>query len=162
MRTCLIVVTLLLVADVAAASDAPTIEGFLTAADAGKRINWAFVLLDDYTSVRCEAEYASHNMEVRTGPDGHFKVEAGCYDLFVSATWVAPLPERVCVQKGQSSKVKLRMKADRRANFANRLDLRARWSALRLTTTRMTCNPCRARAAAIPEKKSDNRLDSLS
>jgi len=119
MRTYLIAFALLLVAGAAAASDTTTIEGFLTALDAGTRINWAFGLLHDCTSVPSETEYASHNMEVRTGPDGHFtfKVEASCYDLFVSAMWFAPLPERICVQKAHAATVKLRMKADRRTNL---------------------------------------------
>lgn len=119
MRTYLIVVTLLLIASTTAASDTPSIEGYLTAADAGTRINWAFVLLHDYTGAPSEVQYTSHNMEVRTGPDGHFafKVDGGCYDLFISAMWFAPRSERVCVQKGLTVKIKLRMKADRRTNL---------------------------------------------
>ena len=51
MRTYLIAFALLLVAGAAAASDTTTIEGFLTALDAGTRINWAFGLLHDCTSL---------------------------------------------------------------------------------------------------------------
>lgn len=119
MRTYFIVVPLLLVAVASAASDTATIEGFLAATDAGNRINWAFVLLHDYTSVKSEAEYTSHDMELRTGPDGHFtfRVEPGCYDLFVSAMWFAPLSRRVCVRKGQTARIKLGLKTDRRTNL---------------------------------------------
>lgn len=120
MRNCLVVITLLLLADLATSADTASVEGVVAATDSGHHINGAFVLLHDYTSVPSEPEYSSHSMEMRTGPDGHFafKVEAGCYDLFVSAIWVAPLSERICVREGQTVQLKLRMKADRRSNLA--------------------------------------------
>jgi hypothetical protein len=119
MRIYLTIFALVLMAIPAAAGQTTTIEGFLAAADAGTHINGAFVLLHDYTTLPSEPEYTSHNMEMRTGADGHFtfKVDAGCYDLFVSAMWFAPLSERICIRAGQTTKVKLRMKADRRTNL---------------------------------------------
>ncbi len=113
MRMLLTCAVVLLFSVTATSSTTTTIEGSLTT-ESGAPIRGAMVLVHDFSALGSQATYVSQNWEARTGDDGlfSFKVQSGCYDFFVSATWFLPHSGRVCVQDGHSAKLKLKMKAD--------------------------------------------------
>jgi len=117
MRGLLTFAAILLFTSTAIPGSRTTIDGSLTG-ETGASIRGAYVLLHDFTASPVQGtSYASQNWETRTGSDGlfSFNVQAGCYDVFVSATWFHPHSERVCVQDGGNIKLNLKLKTSRQA-----------------------------------------------
>lgn len=81
------------------------IQGTVTAS--GKAIGNAFILIHDYAQ---PSPSISQNYELTTAQDGSFTVNvtAGCYDIFVSAAIVKPHTRRVCVNEGETKRLRIK------------------------------------------------------
>jgi hypothetical protein len=83
--------------------------------ESGSAIKGAYILIHDGSAPN--PSQISSNWETQTTSDGRFnvKMESGCYDVFVSATFFSPFASRVCVTDNNHAIFKAKMKADRHA-----------------------------------------------
>ena len=108
MRVTYVVVLVLILSGSIMAKDSAKIEAVLTSE--GKLIHGAFFLVHDANNFY--PQNVSSNREAISDNDGRvtLNVSGGCYDVFVSATFYTPHSERICIDEGKSTRLKIRLK----------------------------------------------------
>lgn len=93
-----------------ATADNARLHGTVTSS--GERVSEAYVLLYDYSE---GSPLVAAKWELRTTDAGEFSISipAGCYDVFVSATFIKPQSKRVCVEDGEVKRLQMKASPDR-------------------------------------------------